>query len=217
MKKKAKWKDEDDEEFFKNHKVEQPTEATSKEDSEEDYEEKEDSDEEDEDDNVAWQTGNYISKTVQLPPRTIQHHHCLHINLSYAANGKVRVLEMMSRDQIALVGGTSLQLFKIGGKKIFNDQIKPHTLATEKFPVCKAKFVCHEPQVLAGSMYPSFVTYDLVASKVVKHSIKDIEYSWNSKVFETSPDDKYVAVVGKSGAVNILNSQTKGWLHTLKG
>ena len=64
---------------------------------------------------------------------------------------------------------------QVGGKKCLNNEVKPLTIALEKFPVSRAKFVANECQILIGSVYPTFVTYDMTASKVIKHSIKGLE------------------------------------------
>ncbi|ESO11971.1 hypothetical protein HELRODRAFT_150704, partial [Helobdella robusta] len=111
--------------------------------------------------------------------------------------------------QVAIVGGadSKLSIFQVDGK----ENRKIQTIAVENFPIFSAELNVPEDEIIIGSMFPTFVMYNMDVGKITRTS-----QVRNTKLFTVSPDGKLMVLVGTFGHVHVLSIKSKGLLQTLK-
>lgn len=160
-------------------------------------------------------TGDLIAPSKTLHPGTIDIRKCR--DLTYEARNKniVKSVEFHSKAQVACVAGFSgtATLFQVDGK--VNTKIQ--SIHFEDFPIHTAHFSVDGEQIIVGSKeQPYFYYYDMMSGKVVKiPATKGLDQK-NVGQFELSPDGKLIAIMNKSGHINLITTKSKEWVGTLK-
>lgn len=134
------------------------------------------------------------------------------INKLTKKEGKITALEFHPKSTVGVVAGLKgmVSMFAIDGR----DNKKIHNIKYEQFPIHSCKLYNEGEELLVGSVYPYFHTYNLLSGDKQKARLpKGIN---NLKSFEFSPCGKFMAVVGEFGEVHLLHALTKELLCTYK-
>lgn len=134
------------------------------------------------------------------------------INKLTKKEGKITALEFHPKSTVGVVAGLKgmVSMFAIDGR----DNKKIHNIKYEQFPIHSCRLYNEGEELLVGSVYPYFHTYNLLSGDKQKARLpKGIS---NLKQFEFSPCEKYMAVVGEFGEVHLLHALTKELLCTFK-
>ncbi|KAG8228557.1 hypothetical protein J437_LFUL008635 [Ladona fulva] len=118
-----------------------------------------------------------------------------------------------------LVSGVSsitqplLWFFQVDGR----DNPKLVSVQFERYPVHCGRFSTDGSELLVGSRnHPHFYSYDLMDGKITKINANQGLDQTHTKLFEMSPCGRYVALLGRWGAVHLLTARTKEWVSTLQ-
>ncbi|XP_043278419.1 U3 small nucleolar RNA-associated protein 18 homolog [Venturia canescens] len=155
-----------------------------------------------------------VPTTRKLRKGTIDIKVLTDINKSTHTEGPiVTSVEFHPTSTVAMVAGLSgiLSLFQIDGR----ENTKLQSIRFEKFPINCAKFLHQGSEVIVGSRNCAYShAYDLMSGKT--HKIPLPHGVTNMQKFETSPDGKFIAVIGKRGVIHLLLSSTKELVTNFK-
>jgi len=175
-------------------------------------------DEGDSDDEFFRETTDLLDKRKKenLQQGTIEYRKLKDMNFeSHKEGAVIRSTEFHPKSTVGLVAGLSgtASLFQIDGKN--NPKIQ--TVNFQDFPIKTAKFSTSGEEFLVGSQHHGhFYVYDMMAGKIVKIPWHKKSKEHNTQRFEVSPDGKLVAVVGRFGNIHLVTGRTKEYVGVLK-
>lgn len=166
-------------------------------------------------DSEILRTCGLISKKVKsdLPDSSLEYKKVNDLNYrAYAEGSQVNVIEYHPTSSVSLVAGSTgiATLFAVDGR----ENSKLHNIAFHKFPIHCAKFINSGNNILLGSRHNYIYNYDLMSTTdtriTLPHNLTQCKY------FITSPDKKYLAVIGRLGEIHLLSSVTYERIALLK-
>ncbi|KAL3880630.1 hypothetical protein ACJMK2_032854 [Sinanodonta woodiana] len=163
---------------------------------------------------LLHKTGSYLAESLTLPKGFLQIKQCTDANKETSSKSKLQSVEFHPTAQVLLTGGLdqTLNLFQVDGKN--NPKIQ--SVFVDNFPMHCCHFSTDGEEVIMGSKHKSFYYYDMIAGKIVNVPwIKGLEEN-HMKYFEVSPDGRFLAFLGKYGAIHLLSAKSKEWIQTLK-
>lgn len=168
----------------------------------------------DSDDEILQSCG-FIRKTtnVNLPASVLEFKKVKDLNCeTYTEGPYINAIEFHPTSSVALVAGNKgiATLFAVDGKR--NNKL--HSIAFERFPILKAKFVHNGNEAILGSRHAHIFSYDLMAAKPIRYNLP--HGLTQCKNFIISPDSQFMAVAGKWGEVHIMSATTKETVGMLK-
>lgn len=162
----------------------------------------------DSDDDVL-QTAGHIKSTAgraTLRKNMIQTKRLKDMNrTSYKEGPAITAIEFHPTSMVGLVTGYLgvASLFSINGHE--NDKL--HSLLLKNFKISCARFNCGGEEIIFGGNKNFFYNFNLMTTKSEQIYLpKEVT---TMKIFEVSPDGKYIVVAGRFGEIYLLNSKTK--------
>ncbi|CAI8037089.1 U3 small nucleolar RNA-associated protein 18 homolog [Geodia barretti] len=136
------------------------------------------------------------------------------INRSKRAQAAVKCLEFHPTASVALTAGwhKTLDLFQVDGEA--NQKLQ--SVHVQDFPISTAHFTGDGTEVVMSGERKSYYVYDMIAGKITRicgiRGRKERKYS----TFTVSPDNKFLAFLGKDGYIIFVSNKTKQWVGELK-
>jgi len=152
------------------------------------------------------------AKSRNLQPKIIQFKRMRDLNRATYSEGVVTSVQFHPTSRAALVAGESClaTLYSVDGGK--NEKL--HNIRFPKFPLTCARIAPCGTKAFFGSTKPYYYAYDLLEAKETKLMLPT--NLKNFMKFEVSPCGKYLAVMGKFGAIHLLTANSNELLHSFK-
>ncbi|XP_055958841.1 U3 small nucleolar RNA-associated protein 18 homolog [Patella vulgata] len=173
-----------------------------------------DSDDDSDVDELLHTTGNFLSSSASLPSGTLQIKKCTDLNRDSSSQARLTALEFHPTAQVALTAAKNqpFTLFQIDGKH----NAKIQSVYIERFPILNAHFSHNGEEVIAGSHYPSFRYYDMLAGKmIIVPKIKGMNEDHTSH-FRVSPDGRFLTFLGRHGNIHLVSAKSKELIESIK-
>lgn len=151
-------------------------------------------------------------KSNDLPAKTLKFKRSRDLNRATYSEGVITSIQFHPTSTAALVSGESCvaNLYSVDGQK--NEKL--HSIRFRKFPLTCARMAPCGTKAFFGSLKPFYYAYDLLQAKETKLILPAVMNQ--STHFEVSPCGKYIATVGKFGAIHLLTSNTNELIHSFK-
>ncbi|KAM8711484.1 hypothetical protein ACLKA7_000602 [Drosophila subpalustris] len=151
------------------------------------------------------------AKSKQLCPKSIHFKRVKDLNRATYSEGNVKSVQFHPTSTAAIVAGESClaTIYSVDGTK--NEKL--HNVRFPKFPITCGRISPCGTRAYFGSMKPYFYAYDLLEAKA---SQLKMPVDSRSEKFELSPCGKYIAMVGKFGAIHLLHVKSNELLHSFK-
>jgi len=202
---KKKWQDSDDEDVAEFERITPRWAGTF------DDEKSEDSDEE----VLKAHSFRSIASSSNLPSAVLDYKRVTDGNKEEPCKASLLNVEFHPKATALLTGGPdqTIRLFAIDGRK----NRKIHSLFLERTPIMKCHFSRGGSEVIIGSKHKSFYVYDLEGNDGVtfRPKVKGLEISCMSK-FEVSPDERFIAFLGKEGYIHLFSQKSKELIDSLR-
>lgn len=126
---------------------------------------------------------------------------------------RINSVEFHPNSTVALVAGHSgiATLFSVEAK----DCEKLHSVCYSKYPINCARFSKSGDEAILGGQKHFFHTFDLVGGQSRRVMLPRKEITKMTE-FEISPNGATIAIVGRFGEIHLLHGRTKEWIGTLK-
>jgi len=173
----------------------------------------------DSDDEFFQQTTSLIarSRSSQLQKGKLNIRAVTDMNAETKHQGAViRSTDFHPTSTVGLIAGKSgtTSIVQIDGKNNPNIQ----TVNFKDFPIKTAKFSVNGEELIVGSPnHAHFFSFDMIAGKISEIPMpKKLNKVTNTQIFALSPDQRFIALMGRFGDVHLLSSKTKEYIGKLK-
>ncbi|TDG50836.1 hypothetical protein AWZ03_002825 [Drosophila navojoa] len=151
-------------------------------------------------------------KSKELPAKTLQFKRMRDLNRATYSEGVIRSIQFHPTSTAALVSGENgmANLYSVDGQK--NEKL--HSIHFKRFPLTCARMAPCGTKAFFSSLKPFYYAYDLLEGKESKLTLPAVLNHLSH--FELSPCGKYIAAVGKFGAIHLLTTNTNELIHSFK-
>ncbi|XP_052866437.1 U3 small nucleolar RNA-associated protein 18 homolog [Anopheles cruzii] len=170
----------------------------------------------DSDDEILQTVGHVVKAkkgSQELPKDSIELKVLKTLNRETKHEGKIHSICFHPSSMVAMIGGSSGKVSIVTVDGVRNEKL--HTMGLEKFKLACARLTPDGNEAIFGGYRKFYHVYNLISGQSATLKIP-FQETWSLHNFCLSPSGQYLASLGNSGEVHLLNAKTKELLQTVQ-